>query len=206
VGRRFVATFAPRGGSSSGLTNLPPELSAKRLELLKEITPKFPHVAVFGTSTSEGNAQEVTAIDAVAKVFGVKLQFLDVQGPKDFDTAFRSAGKGHADAALMMVSGAVAVPQRPEIAALAVKSRIPVIYQRREYVEAGGLLSYGVNIVDMDRRAATYVDKILKGAKPADLPVEQPKKFELIINLKAAKQIGLTIPQSVLFRADKVIK
>jgi putative tryptophan/tyrosine transport system substrate-binding protein len=106
----------------------------------------------------------------------------------------------------MMVSGAVAVPHRTEIAALAVKSRIPVIYQRREYVEAGGLLSYGVNIADMDRRAATYVDKILKGAKPADLPVEQPTKFEFIINLKAAKQIGLTIPPNVLARADEVIK
>src|SRR5262249_57001350 len=116
---------------------------------------------------------------AVAKVFGVKLQFLDVQGPKDFDTAFRTAGKGHADAALMMVSGAVAVPQRTEIAALAVKSRIPVVYQRREYVEAGGLLSYGVNIADMDRRAATYVDKILNSAKTADLHVEQTNNFQL---------------------------
>jgi len=206
VGRGFIASLARPGGSITGLTNFAPELSGKRLELLKEIAPKFSHVAVFGTSTSEGNAQELTAVDAVAKVFGVKLQFLDVQGPKDFETAFRTAGKGHADAALMMVSGAVAVPQRTEIAALAVKSRIPVIYQRREYVEAGGLLSYGVNIADMDRRAATYVDKILKGAKPADLPVEQPTKFELVINLKAAKQIGLTIPPNVLVRADRVIK
>jgi putative ABC transport system substrate-binding protein len=106
----------------------------------------------------------------------------------------------------MMVSGAVAVPQRKEIAALAVKSRLPVIYQRREYVEAGGLLSYGVNIAAMDRRAAVYVDKILKGTKPADLPVEQPTKFEFIVNLKAAKQIGLTIPPNVLARADKVIR
>ena len=106
----------------------------------------------------------------------------------------------------MMVSGAVAVPQRTEIAALAVKSRIPVIYQRREYVEAGGLLSYGVNIADMDRRAATYVDKILKGAKPADLPVERPTKFDFVINLKAAKQIDLTIPPNVLARADRVIR
>jgi putative tryptophan/tyrosine transport system substrate-binding protein len=206
VGRGFIASLARPGGSITGLTNFAPELSGKRLELLKEIVPKFFHVAVFGTSTSDGNAQELTAVDAVAKVFGVKLQFLDVQGPKDFDTAFRTAGKGHADSAIMMVTGAVAVPQRTEIAALAVKSRIPVIYQRREYVEAGGLLSYGVNIADMDRRAATYVDKILKGAKPADLPVEQPTKFEFVINLKAAKQIGLTIPPNVLARADKVLK
>jgi putative tryptophan/tyrosine transport system substrate-binding protein len=206
VGRGFIASLARPGGSITGLTNFAPELSGKRLELLKEIVPKFFHVAVFGTSTSDGNAQELTAVDAVAKVFGVKLQFLDVQGPKDFDTAFRTAGKGHADSAIMMVTGAVAVPQRTEIAALAVKSRIPVIYQRREYVEAGGLLSYGVNIADMDRRAATYVDKILKGAKPADLPVEQPTKFELVINLKAAKQIGLTIPPNLPARANQVIK
>jgi putative tryptophan/tyrosine transport system substrate-binding protein len=170
VGRGFIASLARPGGSITGLTNFAPELSGKRLELLKEIVPKFFHVAVFGTSTSDGNAQELTAVDAVAKVFGVKLQFLDVQGPKDFDTAFRTAGKGHADSAIMMVTGAVAVPQRTEIAALAVKSRIPVIYQRREYVEAGGLLSYGVNIADMDRRAATYVDKILKGASPLTYP------------------------------------
>jgi putative ABC transport system substrate-binding protein len=205
VGRGFIASLARPGGSITGLTNFAPELSGKRLELLKEIVPKFSHVAIFGTSTSEGNAQELTAVDAVAKAFGVKLQFLDVRGPKDFDTAFRTA-ESRTDGALMMVSGAVAVPHRTEIAALAVKSRIPVIYQRREYVEAGGLLSYGVNIADMDRRAATYVDKILKGAKPADLPVEQPTKFEFIINLKAAKQIGLTIPPNVLARADEVIK
>ena len=161
-------------------------------------------MAVFGTSTSEGNAQELAEVEVVAKAFGVKLQFLDVQSPKDFETAFRTASK--ADGALMMVSGSVAIPQRTEIGALAAKNRLPVIYQRREYVEAGGLLSYGVNIADMDRRAATYVDKILKGAKPADLPVEQPTKFEFVVNLKAAKQIGLTIPPNVLLRADKVIR
>jgi putative tryptophan/tyrosine transport system substrate-binding protein len=129
-----------------------------------------------------------------------------VVSPKDIETAFRAAGKGRAEAVLMLVAGFVANPQRKEIAELAAKDRLPAIYTRAEYVEAGGLMSYGASITDLDRRAATYVDKILKGAKPADLPVEQAKKFEFIINLKAAKQIGLTIPPNVLATADKVIK
>ena len=135
----------------------------------------------------------------------MQLQYLDVLGSKDIETAFRAASKGRADAVLMLAS-AVAGAHRTQIAELAVKSRLPAIYSQAEYVEAGGLMNYGVSFTDLDRRAATYVDKILKGAKPADLPVEQPTKFELIINLKAAKQIGLTIPPNVLARADKVIK
>jgi len=129
-----------------------------------------------------------------------------VLGPKDFETAFREASKGRADAVLMLAGGEIFSPHRTEIVELAVKSQLPAIYRNREDVEAGGLMTYGVSLTDLDRRAATYVDKILKGAKPADLPVEQPTKFELWINLKAAKQIGLTIPPNVLARADKVIK
>ena len=163
-------------------------------------------MAAFGTSTSAGTGQELTEVELAAGVFGVKLQYLDVLGPKDLETAFRVAVKGRTDAGLMMVSGALAGDLRTEIAELAIKSRLPVIYQRGEYVEAGGLMSYGVGRNDSFRRAAVYVDKILKGANPADLPVEQPKKFEFVINLKAAKQIGLTIPPNVLARADKVIK
>ena len=137
----------------------------------------------------------------------MKLQYLDVLSPKDIETAFRAASKGRADAVLMLVAGRVAqCSPKTRLSDLAVKSRLPAIYDRAEYVEAGGLMSYGVNITDLYRRAATYVDKILKGAKPADLPVEQPTKFEFMINLKAAKQIGLTIPPNVLARADKVIK
>ena len=136
----------------------------------------------------------------------MKLQYLDVLSPKDIEAAFRAASKGRADAVLMLVAGGVVGSQRTQIAELAVKSRLPVIYPEPEYVEAGGLMTYGVSFTDLDRRAATYVDKILKGAKPADLPVEQPKKFEFVINLKAAKQIGLTIPPNVLARADRVIK
>jgi len=202
----FIASLARPGGNITGLSTLAPELSGKRLELLKEIVPRLSRVAAFGTSTSAGNAQELTEVALAAGVFGVKLQYLDVLGPKDFETAFRATSKGRADAVLMMVSGALAGSQRTEIAELAVKSRLPVIYQRQEYVEAGGLMSYGVNRNDLFRRAATYVDKILKGTKPADIPVEQPVKFEFIINLKAAKQIGLTIPPNVLARADKVIR
>jgi putative tryptophan/tyrosine transport system substrate-binding protein len=135
----------------------------------------------------------------------VKLQYLDVQGPKDVETSFRAASKGRADAVLLLAS-AILVARRTQVADLAVKARLPTIYYRPEYVEDGGLMSYATSLTDLSRRASTYVDKILKGTKPADLPVEQPKKFEFIINLKAAKQIGLTIPPNVLVRADKVIK
>ena len=136
----------------------------------------------------------------------VQLQYLDVLTAKDIEPAFRAASKGWADAVLEIVSGEIRASQRKEIVTLAIETRLPVMWERPEYVEAGGLMSYGVRLPELDRRAATYVDKILKGAKPADLPVEQPKKFEFIINLKAAKQIALTIPPNVLARADKVIK
>jgi len=206
VGTGFVASLARPGGNVTGLSTVTPELSGKRLELLKEIVPKLSRVAVFGTSTRSDNAQSLSEVELAAKAFGVKLQHVDVLSPKDIETAFRAASKGRADAVFMMVAGAVASGSRTEIVDLAVKSRLPVIYSGREYVVAGGLMTYGVNLDDLARRAATYVDKILKGAKPADLPVEQPTKFELIINLKAAKQIGLTIPPNVLARADRVIK
>ena len=202
----LVASLARPGGNITGLSGLAPELSGKRLELLKEIVPRLSRVAVFRTSTQPGNAQVLKELDLAAGALKVKLQYLDVLDPKDIETAFRAAVKGRAEAALMMVAGAVAGGHRTEILELAVKSRLPVIYATLGSVDAGGLMSYGVNINDLDRRAATYVDKILKGAKPAELAVEQPKKFEFIINLKAAKQIGLTIPPNVLARADRVIK
>jgi len=205
VGNGFVASLARPGGNITGLANLAPELTGKQLELLKEIIPKLSRVAVFGTSTFPGDVQSLKETELAAGAFGVKLQYLDVLTSKDMQTAFRAASKGHADAVLVLASN-VFPNHRTEISELAIKSRLPAIYYRSEFVEDGGLMSYGANFTDMDRRAATYVDKILKGAKPADLPVEQPKKFELIINLKAAKQIGLTIPPSVLARSDKVIK
>jgi putative ABC transport system substrate-binding protein len=206
VAEGFVARLGRPGGNITGLSSLAPELNGKRLELLKEVIPKLSRVAVFGTSTSTANAQRLKETDLPARALGVKLQHLDVLGPKDFEAAFRAAAKGRADAVLVLVWGAVLNLYRAEFAELAVKSRLPAMYQQREHVEAGGLMTYGVSEVDLNRRAATYVDKILKGAKPADLPVEQPTKFELVINLKAAKQIGLTIPPNVLARADRVIK
>jgi putative ABC transport system substrate-binding protein len=206
VANGFVASLARPGGNITGLSILSPEQSGKQLELLKEIVPKLSRVAVFGTSTSVSNAQELREVELAAGTLGVKLQYLDVLGPNDIKTAFRAATKERSDAVLMNASGSITNFKRKEIAAFAVKSRLPAIYERREYAEAGGLMSYGVNQNDLDRRAATYVDKILKGAKPADLPVEQPTKFELVTNLKAAKPIGLTIPPNVLARADKVIK
>jgi ABC-type uncharacterized transport system substrate-binding protein len=206
VGNGFVASLARPGGNITGLSTLAPELSGKRLELLKEVIPKLSRVAVFGTSIYPGNAQSLKEVELAAKAFGVRLQTLDVLSPKDIELAFRAAGKGRADAGLMMVAGGVATDHRTEITELAVKSRLPVMYSGRTDVEAGGLMAYGVSGTDLARRAATYVDKILKGAKPADLPVEQPTKFEFIINLKAAKQIGLTIPQWTLTKANKVIR
>jgi putative ABC transport system substrate-binding protein len=206
VATGFVASLARPGGNITGLSTLAPELSGKQLELLKEIVPKLSRVAVFGTSIYPGNAQSLREVELAAKAFGVKLQYLDVLSPKDIETAFRAASKGRAEAVLWLVASGVAGSHQTEIAELAVKSRLPVIYSDTRSVDAGGLMSYATNIFDLDRRAATYVDKILKGAKPADLPVEQPKKFELIINLKTAKQIGLTIPPNVLARADRVIK
>jgi len=205
VGNGFVASLAQPGGNITGLSSLAPELSGKQLELLKEIIPKLSRLAVFGTSINPGNAQNLREAELAAKTFGVELQYLDVLGPKDFETAFRAARKGRADAVLML-AGSVLISQRAQLTDLAVKSRLPAMYAQTEFTEAGGLIYYGTNTPDLFRRAATFVDKILKGAKPADLPVEQPTKFELVINLKTAKQIGLTIPPNVLARADRVIR
>jgi putative ABC transport system substrate-binding protein len=205
IGNGFVASLARPGGNITGLSTLAPEISGKQLELLKETVPKLSRVAVFGTSTMPGHAQVLKEVELAAGALKVKLQNLDVLDPKDIETAFRAASKGRAEAVLVLAS-AVFASQRTQIADLAIKSRLPAIYSNSFYVDAGGLMTYGVSFTDLDRRAATYVDKILKGRTPADLPVEQPMKFEFIINLIAAKQIGLTIPPNVLVRADKVIR
>ena len=205
VGNGFVASLARPGGNITGLATLRPELSGKQLELLKEIIPKLSRVAVFGASTQPGSAQMLREVELAAKAFGVKLQYRDVLGPKDIEAAFRAASIGRANAVLV-VAGSVVFSRRTQVAELAVKNRLPAIYYDPQFVEAGGLMTYGVSFTDLDRRAATYVDKILKGRTPADLPVEQPMKFEFIVNLPAAKKIGLTIPPNVLVRADKVIR
>jgi len=205
VGSGHVASLARPGGNITGVSTLAPEISGKQLELLKEIVPKLSRVAVLGTSTNSGYALVLREVELAAGAFGVKVQNLDVLDPKDIENAFRAASKERAGAVLLLASP-VFLPQRTQIAELAVKNQLPAIFPQSEFVEAGGLMYYGTNTADLFRSAATYVDKILKGAKPADLPVEQPIKFEFIINLKAAKQIGLTIPPNVLARADKVIK
>ena len=205
IGNGFVASLARPGGNITGLSSQTPEISAKHVELLKEIVPRISHLAVLGTSTTPGHVQLLKEIGTAATAFGVALQYLDVLSADDLQPAFRTAVKERADAMLVLGSGIYA-SRRKQVVDLTVKNRLPAIYRSREYIDAGGLIAYGVNPFDLDRRAATYVDKILKGAKPADLPVEQPTKFEFVINLKTAKALGLTIPQSVLLSADHVIE
>ena len=206
VGNGFVASLARPGGNITGLSTLAPEISGKQLELLKEILPSLSRVAVFGTSTQPGNSQMLKEVELAAGAFAVKLQYIDILVSTDIESAFRAAVKGRAHAVLVIAASSVVGDRRQEIVDLAVKSRLPVIYPFSSYVEAGGLMFYGANLSDLDRRAATFVDKILKGAKPADLPVEQPTKFELVINLKTAKALELKIPAHLLMEADRVIE
>jgi putative ABC transport system substrate-binding protein len=205
VASGFVASLQRPGGNLTGLSTLSPELSGKRLELLKEVLPKLSRVGVIGDSNEPNNAQIVKELQGAAEALKVKLQVLDVRTPVDIERAFEDAAKGYADG-VVLLGRAVFNAHRKQIVELASKHRLAATYTRPEFVEEGGLMTYGPSIDDLFRRAGSYVDKILKGAKPANLPVEQPKKFELIINLKAAKQIGLTIPGNVLTRADKVIR
>ncbi|MSP38096.1 MAG: ABC transporter substrate-binding protein [Deltaproteobacteria bacterium] len=203
VGSGTVASLARPGGNITGLATFAPELSGKQLELLQETVPKLSRVAVLGTSTNPGHAQVLKEVELAAGVLKVKIQYLDVLSPNDIETAFRAASKGRVDAILVLPTNVLNL-QRAQITELAVKNRVPAIYPQTEFMEAGGLMYYGVNTPDLFRRAATYVDKILKGRTPADLPVEQPMRFEFIISLIAAKKIGLTIPPNVLVRATKV--
>ena len=205
IGAGFVASLARPGGNITGLSMMAPDLSGKKLELLKEIVPRLSRVAVFGTSTLPGNAQSVKETELAANSLGLQLHYVGVEDPKDLDTAFRNAVSWRAHAIIVLQSP-VFGPRRKALAELAVKNRLPVIYPHSDYMGAGGLMSYGPSTNDLFRRAATYVDKILKGAKPADLPVEQPTKFELVINLKTAKALGLTIPPTLLQRADQIIE
>jgi ABC-type uncharacterized transport system substrate-binding protein len=205
VGSGFIASLARPGGNITGLATLAPEMSGKQLDLLKEILPKLSRVAVIGNSTNPGDAQALRETVLAAGSHEVYLRYLDVLDPKDIEPMFRAAAKGRADA-LMVLGNPTLNTARKQVVELAAKHRLPATYTRPEYIEDGGLMYYGTNFNDLFRRAATYVDKILKGAKPADLPVEQPKKFEFVVNLKAAKQIGLTIPSQVLARADRVIR
>jgi putative ABC transport system substrate-binding protein len=205
VGAGLVVSLARPGGNITGVTSISSDLSGKRVELLKEAFPKISPVAVLWLPTATGNKQQMKEIEAAADSLRLPLQPAAVQGPNDFESAFSAITRGGASS-LIVLSSPLFAKHRARIAELAAKSRLPAIYPLSDYADAGGLMSYGPNLADMYRRVATYVDKILKGTKPADLPVEQPMKFELVINLKTAKQIGLTIPPNVLVRADKVIK
>ena len=197
VGSGFIASLARPGGNITGLATLAPEMGGKQLELLKEIVPRLSRVAVIGNSTIPGDAQALRETVLTAGSSEVYLRYLDVLDPKDIETAFQAAAKGRADG-LFVLGNPTLNAHRKQIADFAVKHRLPATYARPEFVEDGGLMTYGTSYNDLFRRAAIYVDKILKGAKPAELPVEQPTKFELVINLKTAKQIGLTIPPNVL--------
>lgn len=206
VGSGFIASLAKPGGNITGLSSLAPELSGKRLEVLKETLNKVSRVAVLGNSTEPANTQSLREVELAAGAIGLKLQYLNILSPEDIEIAFRAASKGRADAVLILLAGGLATAHRSEIVELSAKSRLPAIYNSAEFVDAGGLMSYAASLTDLSRRAAVYVDKILKGRTPADLPVEQPIKFEFVVNLKAAKQLGLTIPPNVLARADRVIR
>jgi putative ABC transport system substrate-binding protein len=200
----LVASFARPGGNITGLTSMSVDLVGKRLELLKETIPTLSRVAVL-LDPSRPRAVEIKDSQDAAQVLGVQVQFPKLDGPEDFKAAFQSASKGRAKG-LLMVAGGVFNAHRSLLVDLAGKSRLPAMYSEYEYVHAGGLMVYSSVLEEQYRRAAVFVDKILRGAKPGELPIEQPTKFELVINLKAAKQIGLTIPPNVLARADKVIR
>jgi ABC-type uncharacterized transport system substrate-binding protein len=205
VAAGFIASLARPGGNITGLTLGGLELSGKRLELLKEAVPKLSRVAVLGNPDGATYAPQMKEMEVVARALGLRLQPVELRESSDLENVFSAITRGHAGALIGLNSPEFAF-HRQRIAELAVKNRLPAMYVDSEFVHDGGLMTYGENLPDLYRRAATYVDRILKGARPAELPVEQPKKFEFIINLKTAKQIGLTIPPNVLARADKVIK
>ncbi len=201
----MVASLARPGGNLTGLTTLVAETSGKRLELLKEALPKVSRAAVLWNSSSEGAGFVFEALQAASRQLVVQLQDVGVRGPTEIERAFETATRGRAGA-LLVIDDQVITSHLRRILDLAGKRRLPVVSLYRDFVESGGFLSYGPSATDSFRRAAIYVDKILKGAKPADLPIEQPTKFELVINLRTAKVLGLTIPPSLLGRADEVIQ
>jgi putative ABC transport system substrate-binding protein len=205
VAQGFVDSLARPGGNITGLTNLAPELSGKRMELVKETLPKVDRIAVLWDPSGPGPAVAFKETQAVAPPMGLQLQSLQVRSPNDFEGAFKAA-IAERSGALIVLQSFLTNAHRRRIVDLALTHRLPGMYTQMEYVEVGDLMSYAPSYTDIYRRAATYVDKILKGTKPADLPVEQPTKFEFVINLKTAKQIGVTIPPNVLARADRVIR
>ncbi|MGB7950658.1 MAG: ABC transporter substrate-binding protein [Candidatus Binatia bacterium] len=206
VGVGFAASLARPGGNITGLSAYSPELNGKRLELLKETVPKLSRVALLISLNVPGNAIGLKETELAARSLRLRGQLFEVRGSADLDNIFKTMIKERAEALLVFPGQPTLFANRKQVVDLAAKNRLPAMYPLADYVNGGGLISYGVDNLDLFRRAATYVDKILKGTKPADIPVEQAMKFELVINLKAAKQIGLTIPPNVLARADQVIR
>jgi len=208
VGSGLVTSLARPGGNVTGLSNLAAELVGKRLEQLTQAVPGVSRVAVLWQPGVLGDRTEkemLKAADVAARALGMGLQFVEARGPADFDRAFSDMTRARAGA-LTVLPSSMFSSERRRLVDLAAKNRLPAVFPFREFADAGGLMSYGPNLADLLRRAATYVDKILKGAKPADLPVEQPTKFELVINLKTAKALGLDVPLQLLQRADEVIE
>jgi ABC-type uncharacterized transport system substrate-binding protein len=205
IGVGLVASLARPGGNATGLSAIAPELEGKRLELLREVAPRLSHIAVLWNPDNPLHAGSLKEIRAAAQVLGIKVQLLGIRVSEEFPAAFAAILKER-PGALLVLADRIFLHNRTRIVDFEVKHRLPGVYAYRELVEAGGLMSFGPSYPGMHRRAAYYVDRILKGAKPADLPVEQPTKFELVINLKTAKALGLTIPQSLLLRADEVIE
>jgi putative ABC transport system substrate-binding protein len=205
VGTSLVASLARPGGNLTGLTSIAPDLEGKRLELLREVVSRLSHVSVLWNPDNAFHVISEKEVHAAAKVLNVKVQSVGVRTAPEFDHAFDAITSARPDAFLVLADR-VFLHNRARIVDFAARNHLPAVYPYRELVEAGGLMSFGPSYADMHRRAATYVDKILKGAKPSDLPIEQPTKFDFLINLKTAKALGLTIPQSLLLRADEVIQ
>jgi len=205
IGSGLVANLAHPGGNITGLTIMTSDLVAKRLQLLKDITPRLARVAVLGNPDSPYTRKVSEELKAVAPSLSIKLNVVSARMPEQFDPAFSAISRAHAQA-LYVIEDSMFSIQRATILERTLKARLPAIYRQREFTDQGGLMSYGTNFGDMFRRAAGYVDKILRGTKPADLPIEQPTKFELVVNLKTAKELGIAIPESILLRADEVIR
>jgi putative tryptophan/tyrosine transport system substrate-binding protein len=205
LGSRLVASLARPEGNTTGLSLMVTDIVGKQLQLLREVVPSVSRVAVLWNPANPGSAPQLREAEAAGRVLKLQLQALEARVPQEIDSAFAAMTRERASAVVILVD-AIFTNQRRQIAELSVKGRLPSVYGAREYAEAGGLMDYSVDPVDLEGRAAIYVDKILKGVRPADLPIEQPTKFELAINLKTAKALGLTIPQSLLLRADQVIE
>jgi putative ABC transport system substrate-binding protein len=205
VGAGLVASLARPGGNITGLSQMVPDLVGKQLELLKEVAPKISRVALLSNPANPAHALAIRDVEVAARSLGVQLQLLEARGPGEIESAFAAMTTERAGAVIILVDSML-IDHRTRIADLAARRRLPTVSATIDTAEAGGLMAYGPSVRDMFRRAAAYVDKILKGAKPADLPIEQPTKFELVINLRTARALGLTIPQSVLLRADQVIE